>query len=82
MGLLADLLCEGVNEFLLFVLGLLVGGDSARSEVADEQLQQVETDEIGGDIVGGRAYDVDVGCYEEAGSSPPEFAEAYELIDE
>lgn len=82
LGLLTYLFCEGVSKFFVFVFGLLVGGDSAGSEVADEQLQQVEADEICGDIVGSRSYDVDVGGYEETGGSPPEFAEADELIDQ
>lgn len=82
MRLLADLLCKGVNELLLLIFSLQVGRDSARSEVADEELKQVEADEVGGDIVGSGPDDVDVGRYEKASSGPSQLTEADELVDE
>ena len=76
------LLSERKNGLIFLFPLILVLCDSARREVADEELQEVEADEVGGDVVGSCLDSLKIGEDEDKSSGPSGFAVECQLVYE
>ena len=76
------LLSERENRLVLLFSFVLVLCNSAGREVADEELEEVEANEVGEDVVGGGLHSLKVGEEEDKSGSPPGLAVEGQLVDE
>lgn len=76
------LLSKGENRLMLLFSFILMLCNPAWREVPDQQLQQIKSNEVSGDVVGGSLHSLKVGEDEDKSSSPSRLSVQCQPVDE